>query len=227
MTKGHITVAVNMEIIPIEMDFTHTRGEQSRPVAGALRYRNRQHGRAWERWLAPILITTKMRETRVRNCQTLASIARQSMHDPQRTLSRAWTTRRGPSLASKKKRGRNSPPTQRKKTLTTFKSLEEGALTPSSSSLSSIRCSVVLPRFSGQPCQSEPAFGQASQFHYRPSRAKKRWRLRSGRKSKKSIKMPLWLISFLLKFKSFGNIALWNILLWILVIHIIHIFSFF
>ena len=36
MTKGHITVAVNMEIIPIEMDFTHTRGELSRPVARGL-----------------------------------------------------------------------------------------------------------------------------------------------------------------------------------------------
>ena len=133
----------------------------------------------------------------------------------------------GPIARQQEKRGRNSPPTQRKKTLTTFKSLEEGALTPSSSSLSSIPCSVVLPRFSGQPCQSEPAFGQASQFHYRPSRAKKRWRLRSGRKSKKSIKMPLWLISFLFNFKSFGNIALWNILHWILVIHKILIFSFF
>ena len=48
VTMRYIEVAVkdvDKEIIPIEMDFTHTRGELSRPVAGALRYRNRQHGR--------------------------------------------------------------------------------------------------------------------------------------------------------------------------------------
>ena len=69
------------------------------------------------------------------------------MHNPQRTHTRAWRSRRGPSLA--RKRGRDSPPTYQKKTLTTFKSLEEpseGALTPSSSPLSSIRSSAEFHR---------------------------------------------------------------------------------
>jgi hypothetical protein len=52
----------------------------------------------------------------------------------------------GPIARQQEKRGRNSPPTQRKKTLTTFKSLEEGALTPSSSPLSRIRCSAEVFR---------------------------------------------------------------------------------
>ena len=91
----------------------------------------------------------------------------------------------GPIARQQEKRGRNSPPTQRKKTLTTFKSLEEGALTPSSSPVSSdsMFCRVFQAslasagQLSGQPTISLPAL--ARQNEMTPS-------LSSGRKIKYS-----------------------------------------